>query len=164
MARSNTPKWSQRGLKSRMGKSEHGSQPRSILSTAKDERNWRRLFMDVHGDEELPYVFLGGPLEVPSVTKAMRQNFRTFQETLQATNPDYKRGYEYPGGAPANPDLRMAWNYIGERFQCLSILVEQPFKDCEHAADTLKGWSPERSKRLGAASLTALNSVIHDLR
>ena len=121
-------------------------------------------FMDVHGDEELPYVFLGGPLEVPSVTEAMRQNFRTFQETLQATNPDYKRGYEYPGGAPANPDLRMAWNYIGERFQCLSILVEQPFKDCEHAADTLKGWSPERSKRLGAASLTALNSVIHDLR
>lgn len=121
-------------------------------------------FMDVHGDEELPYVFLGGPLEVPSVTEAMRQNFRTFQETLQTTNPDYKRGYEYPGGAPANPDLRMAWNYIGERFQCLSILVEQPFKDCEHAADTLKGWSPERSKRLGAASLTALNSVIHDLR
>ena len=121
------------------------------------------FFMDVHGDEELPYVFLGGPLEVHSVTESMRQNFRNFQEALQATNPDYKRGYEYPGGPPPNPDLRMAWNYIGETFQCLSILVEQPFKDCEHSLDTLKGWSPERSKRLGAASLTALSSVIQNL-
>jgi murein tripeptide amidase MpaA len=122
------------------------------------------FFMDIHGDEELPYVFLGGPLEVPSATEEMRTNFRTFQATLQIANPDYKRGYEYPGGAPPNPDLRMAWNYIGETFRCLSILVEQPFKDCEHALVLNKGWSPERSKKLGASSLIALNSVIDQLR
>ena len=122
------------------------------------------FFMDIHGDEELPYVFLGGPLEVPSLTETMRKNFRAFQAALETANPDYKRGYEYPGGPPPTADLRMAWNYIGEKFQCLSILVEQPFKDCEHALDLEKGWSPERSRKLGASSLVALNSVIDQLR
>tara|TARA_B100000029_G_scaffold514876_1_gene619418 strand:- start:1199 stop:2359 length:1161 start_codon:yes stop_codon:yes gene_type:complete len=122
------------------------------------------FFMDVHGEEELPYVFLGGPLEVPSVTNRMIRNFRKFQEGLQIANPDYKRGYEYPGGPPQNPDLRMAWNYIGEKYQCLSILVEQPFKDAEHSKNEFTGWSSDRSKKLGAASLTALNSVLGDLR
>ena len=39
-----------------------------------------------------------------------------------------------------------------------------PFKDCEHALDLEKGWSPERSRKLGASSLVALNSVIDQLR
>ena len=122
------------------------------------------FFMDIHGDEELPYVFLGGPLEVPSLTETMRKNFRAFQAALETTNPDYNRGYEYPGGPPETADLRMAWNYIGEQFQCLSILVEQPFKDCEHALDQKNGWSPERSQKLGASSLVALNAVVDQLR
>ena len=117
------------------------------------------FYMDVHGDEELPYVFLGGPLEVPSLTPAMRENFRAFQKALQRTNPDYRTGYPYPGGPPPTANLQMAWNWVGETFRCLSILVEQPFKDCEHARDAEKGYSPERARRLGAASLVALNAV-----
>ncbi|MEQ8248090.1 MAG: M14-type cytosolic carboxypeptidase [Alphaproteobacteria bacterium] len=121
------------------------------------------FYMDVHGDEELPYVFLGGPLEVPALTPAMRENFYAFEAALQQANPDYKTGYAYPGKRPETANLQMAWNYIGETFKCLSILVEQPFKDCEHALDAEKGYSPERAKRLGAASLVALNAVLPSL-
>ena len=117
------------------------------------------FYMDVHGDEELPCVFLAGPLEVPSLTPAMRANFRAFEKALQQANPDYRMGYPYPGGPPPTANLQMAWNYVGETFRCLSILVEQPFKDCEHAPDAQKGYSPERARRLGAASLVALNAV-----
>ena len=117
------------------------------------------FYMDVHGDEELPYVFLAGPLEVPSLTPTMRENFYAFEAALQQTNSDYKTGYPYPGGPPPTANLQMAWNYVGETFKCLSILVEQPFKDCEHALDAEKGYSPERARRLGAASLVALNAV-----
>ena len=117
------------------------------------------FYMDVHGDEELPYVFLGGPLEVPSLTPAMRENFRAFQRALQQANPDYRTGYPYPGGPPPTANLQMSWNYVGETFRCLSILVEQPFKDCAHALDAKKGYSPERARRLGAASLVALGAV-----
>ena len=121
------------------------------------------FYMDVHGDEELPCVFLGGPLEVPSLTPTMRESFRAFQRALQQVNPDYRMGYPYPGGPPPTANLQMAWNYVGETFRCLSILVEQPFKDCEHARDAEKGYSPERARRLGAASLAALNMVLPDL-
>tara|TARA_B100001123_G_C14720895_1_gene793054 strand:- start:167 stop:628 length:462 start_codon:yes stop_codon:yes gene_type:complete len=138
--------------------------PEVLLVQKKMSETGVDFFMDIHGEEELPYVFLGGPLEVPSVTDRMIRNFRKFQDGLQMANPDYKRGYEYPGGPPQNPDLRMAWNYIGEKYQCLSILVEQPFKDTEHSKNELTGWSSDRSKKLGAASLTALNSVLGDLR
>ena len=117
------------------------------------------FYMDVHGDEELPCVFLAGPLEVPSLTPVMRENFQAFQRALQQVDPDYRTGYPYPGGPPPTANLQMAWNYVGEAFQCLSILVEQPFKDCEHAPDVQKGYSPERARRLGAASLVALNAV-----
>lgn len=121
------------------------------------------FYMDVHGDEELPYVFLGGPLEVPSLTFEMSENFYAFEKALQQANPDYKTGYAYPGIRPETANLQMAWNYVGETFKCLSILVEQPFKDCEHALDAEKGYSPERAKRLGAATLVALNAVLPDL-
>jgi len=117
------------------------------------------FYMDVHGDEELPYVFLGGPLEVPSLTPTMRENFRAFQRALEQVNPDYRTGYPYPGGPPPTANLQMSWNYVGETFRCLSILVEQPFKDCAHAPDPEKGYSPERAYRLGAASLVALGMV-----
>lgn len=121
------------------------------------------FYMDVHGDEELPYVFLGGPLEVPSLTQAMQENFHAFEKALQQANPDYKTGYAYPGKRPATANLQMAWNYVGETFTCLSILVEQPFKDCEHALDEVNGYSPARAKRLGAATLVALNAVLPTL-
>ena len=117
------------------------------------------FYMDVHGDEELPYVFLAGPLEVPSLTPTMRENFYAFETALQQVNPDYRSGYAYPGGPPPTANLQMAWTYVGETFKCLSILEEQPFKDCEHALDAEKGYSPERARRLGAASLVALNAV-----
>ena len=122
------------------------------------------FYLDVHGDEELPCVFLGGPLEVPSLTPEMRANFRAYQAALEEASPDYRTGYPYPGGPPPTANLEMAWNYVGETFRCLSILVEQPFKDCEHAPDPKTGYSPERASRLGAASLAALGAVRPNLR
>ena len=118
------------------------------------------FYLDVHGDEELPYVFLGGPLEVPSLTRSMRANFRAYERAMMQANPDYRMGYPYPGGPPETANLQMAWNYVGETFQCLSILVEQPFKDCVHAPDPEKGFSLERCRKLGASALDALNAVI----
>jgi murein tripeptide amidase MpaA len=93
----------------------------------------------------------------------MSKNFYAFEKALQQANPDYKTGYAYPGTRPDTANLQMAWNYVGETFKCLSILVEQPFKDCEHALDPEKGYSPERAKRLGAATLVALNAVLPSL-
>jgi hypothetical protein len=58
----------------------------------------------------------------------------------------------------------MAWNWIAERFQCLSVLLEQPFKDTSRGQDPLRGWSPERADRLGASLASALLAVLPNLR
>ncbi len=53
---------------------------------------------------------------------------------------------------------------IGEQFDCLSLTLEMPFKDSLELPDPVVGWSPERCRGLGAASLGALSEVIADLR
>ena len=58
----------------------------------------------------------------------------------------------------------MAWTWIAERFNCLSVLLEQPFKDTSWTQDPVSGWSPERAIRLGASLLPALMGVVPKLR
>lgn len=120
--------------------------------------------LDVHGDEELRCVFLGGPLEIPSRSQRLADLFRTFETSWAAASPDYELGHPYPGGAPAQADLRMAWNWIAERFHCLSVLLEQPFKDTSWWQDPVQGWSPERARRLGESLPPALLGVLAQLR
>jgi murein tripeptide amidase MpaA len=120
--------------------------------------------LDVHGDEELRCVFLGGPLEIPSRSARLAGLFGEFEHAWAAASADYELGHPYPGGPPAEADLRMAWNWIAERFQCLSVLLEQPFKDTSRGQDPLRGWSPERAARLGASLASALLAVLPNLR
>jgi len=120
--------------------------------------------LDVHGDEELRCVFLGGPLEIPSRSTFLAELFSAFEHSWAAASPEYELGHPYPGGAPAEADLRMAWNWIGERFKCLSVLLEQPFKDTSWWQDPIQGWSPERAVRLGASLPQAILGVLPRLR
>ena len=53
----------------------------------------------------------------------------------------------------------MAANQVGERFGCLSVTLEQPFKDCFANPDAACGWSPQRALRLGASALDAVAAV-----
>jgi len=128
------------------------------------ERTGVDFFLDAHGDEELRCVFLGGPLEIPSRSVQLTALFRAFEHAWAAASPDYELGHPYPGGAPAAADLRMAWNWVGERFQCLSVLLEQPFKDTSWWEDPQRGWSPERASRLGASLPVAILAVLGKLR
>ena len=122
------------------------------------------FFMDCHGDEELRCVFLGGPLEIPSRSPRLASLFAQFERAWMAASPEYELGHGYPGGPPAEADLRMAWNWVAERYGCLGVLLEQPFKDTSWATDPVRGWSPERATRLGASFVAALNQVVPSLR
>ncbi|NKF22604.1 M14 family metallopeptidase [Solimonas marina] len=120
--------------------------------------------IDCHGDEELRCVFLGGPLEIPSRSEHLDTLFKTFERAWNAASPDYELGHPYPGGSPAEADLRMAWNWIAEEYNCLSVLLEQPFKDTSWWQDPIQGWSPERATRLGRELPTAVHGVLDQLR
>lgn len=53
---------------------------------------------------------------------------------------------------------------VGQRFDCLALTLEMPFKDSAEAPLPALGWSPQRSKKLGAAMLGAVLEMLPRLR
>lgn len=120
--------------------------------------------IDCHGDRELRCNFLGGPLEIPSKSPRLDGLFEILKDTWASITPEYERGHPYPGGPPAEADLNMAWNWIAERFNCLSVLLEQPFKDTLWRTDPVTGWSPNRSTAFGGTLPSVLSRIVDQLR
>ncbi|MCY1185158.1 hypothetical protein D9M73_259140 [compost metagenome] len=54
--------------------------------------------------------------------------------------------------------MTLACNSVGERFDCLSLTLEMPFKDNDNAPDAETGWSGKRSKAL---AFDVLSTVLH---
>lgn len=122
------------------------------------------LCLDVHGDEELPYNFVSGAEGVPSWTDRMRRLQGTFCAALVQANPDFQVGKGYPIDEPGQGNLTMCTNQVAERFDCLAMTLEQPFKDTIETPDAIEGWSPDRAMGLGASCLDAIAAVLPTLR
>ena len=59
--------------------------------------------------------------------------------------------------------MTMCSNQVAQRFDCLAMTLEMPFKDNANAPDEVEGWSPERSRQLGRSVLDAIGSVLDQL-
>ena len=119
--------------------------------------------MDIHGDEAIPANFLAGFEGIPSITDRQKTLFKLFSDTLERVSPDFqtRQGYEIP--APGQANLSMSTTQLAERFGCVSMTLEMPFKDNFDLPDPVQGWSPMRSKFLAHACLDALHSVLPEL-
>jgi len=122
------------------------------------------FFLDVHGDEGLPYNFIAGPEGIPSIQDRQLDLLSRYKNALMQANPDFQTTHGYPVSAPGQANLTMATSQIAERFGCLSMTLEMPFKDNKNAPNPVTGWSPERCRKLGASCLDALYAVVDDLR
>jgi murein tripeptide amidase MpaA len=122
------------------------------------------FFLDVHGDEHVPYVFVAGAEGNPHYTDRIEALEDEFSSELLDASPDFQTEHGYPKDAPGKGDLRCAGNYVGEAFDCLSLTLEMPFKDNDDAPDERTGWSPDRSRALGASLLEAASAVLGELR
>ena len=122
------------------------------------------FYLDVHGDETIPYVFLVGTEGVPSYDEHMMRLEETFINAGMLANPDLQdeHGYEKIEASQAN--LNMASNYVGENFRCLSLILEMPFKDNSNRPDPNHGWDGRRSFLLGSSMLTPILAVVDKLR
>jgi len=122
------------------------------------------MFLDVHGDEEIPYVFTAACEGNPGYTPKQQALEADFRTRLRAITKDFQTRYGYPRSAPGRANMNLACNSVGERYQCLALTLEMPFKDNDDAPNPLTGWSGERSKQLAKDVLTTLAQMVSVLR
>ena len=118
------------------------------------------IAMDVHGDEAIPAVFLAGFEGIPAITEQQLTGYQRYRAILTRRTPDFqmKRGYPVANAGKAN--LTMSTNQLAQRFGCISMTLEMPFKDNDDLPCPAQGWSPERSMILGRDCLAALLELL----
>jgi murein tripeptide amidase MpaA len=124
------------------------------------------VFIDVHGDEELPFNFLAQPC-VPNWGPRLESLHGAFLAAYERANSDMQRKVAYESSnQPCHPSkvLRIAGSQVAGRFDCLAVTLEMPFKDCLTNPDPERGWSPARAQQLGASVLEPLLYVHPFLR
>ncbi|MEO8186023.1 MAG: M14-type cytosolic carboxypeptidase [Burkholderiaceae bacterium] len=114
-------------------------------------------FFDIHGDENLPYVFVAGCEMLPNFTSRQAAEQDAFAVAFRAANSDFQSEHGYHASKYKDDMLKLASKYAGHTFGCLSLTLEMPFKDNANAPDPRFGWSGARSARLGAAMLSPLH-------
>lgn len=114
------------------------------------------IFLDVHGDEALPYNFIAGGEGAPAFTPQALDRLTGYKDALMRASPDFQKAHGYKVDAPGTANLHIATNYMTQTFGCLAMTLEMPFKDNADLPDPIMGWSKERSVRLGAANLDAM--------
>ncbi|WP_341958066.1 M14-type cytosolic carboxypeptidase [Pseudomonas sp. RC10] len=122
------------------------------------------MFLDVHGDEEIPYVFTAACEGNPGYTEQQKALEADFRARLSGLTKDFQTRYGYPKGQPGKANMNLACNSVGERYKCLSLTLEMPFKDNDDAPDIVTGWSGKRSMQLARDVLTVLGQMVSVLR
>lgn len=122
------------------------------------------LYLDIHGDENLPYNFLAGCEGVPCYDERHEKLADKFKQTLLSITPEFQTEFGYEVDKPGEANLTVASNAVAEHFNCLAFTLEMPFKDNANLPDEDFGWSANRSAQLGADVLSAIYAVANNLR
>ncbi|WP_066565621.1 M14-type cytosolic carboxypeptidase [Snodgrassella sp. CFCC 13594] len=122
------------------------------------------LFLDIHGDEAIPYVFLAGTDGVPAFNEHIAKLQQSFTHAFKLASPDFQDEHGYPIDKPGEANLSMATAYVGQTFGCLAYTLEMPFKDNHNLPDDDFGWNGQRSLRLGESILSAIYAVSDGIR
>lgn len=122
------------------------------------------LFLDIHGDEVLPYVFVAGCEGNPNYSPRLAGLEQLFKQAFMQASPDFQIEQGYALDAPGQGNLTMATNWVGQQFDCLAFTLEMPFKDNANLPDDDYGWNGQRSLRLGEAILHPIYQVLNQLR
>jgi len=117
------------------------------------------FFIDIHGDEEIPYNFIMGAGASCHVTKQVE----AFKQDFVNANSDFQLEVDYDshhsgktsccGSSCGQKDLSKANHYVEDTFGCVSLVLEMPFIDNANAIDKVSGWSGTRSFELGYSAL-----------
>ncbi|PSU35473.1 M14 family metallopeptidase [Photobacterium lutimaris] len=121
------------------------------------------MFLDIHGDEAIPYNFVAGSEGIPSYNERHAALENAFKAALLTITPEFQVAHGYDKDEPGKANLTIGSNWVAEQFKCLSYTIEMPFKEHISHPDEFYGWSPERSVAFGQDVLAAVRSVIDQI-
>lgn len=122
-------------------------------------------FLDVHGDETIPYTFIAGQQGMEGLPAWIEQAEQAFKASYAQASPDFQQVHGYAPGQFGEQALSMASFWVGRQFQCPSMTLEMPFKDHLQPGQTLprrdpsgelQGWTVDRTQALAQALLIPL--------
>lgn len=122
------------------------------------------LNLDIHGDESLPYNFISSIEGIPAFDERLKALQDRFLNRWVEITPDFQIDHGYKKDEPGKANLNICSKQIGQKFNCLSLTVEMPFKDNKNLPYPATGWSPERSAIFGESVLNVILSIVDDLR
>ncbi|MFY8275161.1 M14 family metallopeptidase [Pseudoalteromonas sp. SSDWG2] len=122
------------------------------------------MYLDIHGDEALPYNFVAGSEGIPSYDARLEGLENSFKQALLTITPEFQDEFGYDKDAPGQANLTVASCAVGEEFKALAYTVEMPFKDNANLPDVDYGWSDRRSYQFGQDTLGAILAVVDTLR
>ena len=134
--------------------------PEVFLVRSRIRKTGADIFLDIHGDEALPYVFVAGGEMLPGFTAEQAATQKSFIADFKRASPDFQDVHGYSAGKYHTDALKLASKWVGHTFGCLSLTLEMPFKDNADLPRPECGWSGERSRKLGAAILEPLLAAV----
>lgn len=118
------------------------------------------FFLDVHGDEALPYCFIAGTEGLANWESTRQAKLDFYRNRLAHLNPDFQTEHGYPAKRPGEANLSMSTAQTASLYDCLAMTLEMPFKDTTATPDSTFGWSPQRSGKLAESCLQAMLDYI----
>jgi len=118
------------------------------------------LFLDIHGDEALPYIFVAGSEMLAGFSEKQMQEQQHFVNSFCLASPDFQTKYGYEASKYNEDVLKLASKYIGHTFKCVALTLELPFKDNANLPDAEVGWDGSRSIKLGEAMLQPILATL----
>ncbi|MBF7072609.1 hypothetical protein ISG33_04250 [Glaciecola sp. MH2013] len=122
------------------------------------------MFLDIHGDEALPYNFVAGCEGNPGYNTKLEELENAFKNALLTATPEFQDVFGYDKDEAGKANLTIGANAVGQRYHCLSYTLEMPFKDNQNLPDPAYGWSAPRCQQLGEDLLIAIRAVAPNLR
>ncbi len=122
------------------------------------KRTGADLFVDVHGDERLPWVFVQGA-DRRVGGRDLSGLEHTFEAAMVAATPDFQTLHKYPHVPGQRPTIAFATNWVQHELGCLAMVLEMPFIDHLGKPDA-RGFAPSRARRLGKNVLVGVLAAL----
>ena len=122
------------------------------------------LFLDIHGDEEIPHVFTAGCEGNLGYSPRLERLENQFRQLLIDHGAEFQTTFGYTPDQFGQANTTLACNAVGMEFDCLAFTIEMPFKDHDDRPNPHTGWNGARSMQLGKDVLSVAAAMVGDLR